>query len=141
MRLTLLSSVAIYFCPFFPPAIVALIQPALDGIRPISGGSLPRHLEPKVGHMDKRSKDGKRWDRRSFELERSQLHYYRKGQKYGDTIRLYGGIPITISPEDSRIIVIETDTRTWHFKADTPELAAEWLSALKLHSQVQGLSR
>ena len=99
-----------------------------------SPASLTRKLTPKEGYLEKRSRDGKRWDRRYFELERGQLHYYRgKGQKYGDTIRIYGSDSIYLSFEDLKVIVVETESRTWYFRAETAGQASEWLNALKLH--------
>ena len=103
--------------------------------------TLSRNLEPKEGNLEKRTKDGKSWDKRYFELERSQLHYYLgKGQKYRDTIRLYG-VPVKLSAEDPRVLLIETESRTWYLKAESSELAADWLTALKLHTQAQGPAR
>ena len=103
--------------------------------------SLTRNLQPKEGSLEKRTKDGKRWEKRYFELERSQLHYYLgKGQKYRDTIRLYG-IPVKLSAEDPRVLLIEAEARTWHLKAETNEVAKDWFTALKLHTQAKGPTR
>ena len=101
------------------------------------GRTLPRNLQPKEGFLDKQTQDRKRWKKRYFELERSQLHYYEnRGKKgYGDTIRLYSNVPIKISPSDSKVILIETDTRVWNLRAESEKVASEWLTALKLHSQ------
>ena len=119
---------------------IILPQPTHAPVRAVIS-TLSRNLEPKEGNLEKRTKDGKRWEKRYFELERSQLHYYLgKGQKYRDTIRLYG-VPVKLSPEDPRILLIETDSRTWYLKAESSELAADWLTALKLHTQAQGSAR
>lgn len=106
----------------------------MSQVRP-SISTLSRNLQPKEGVLEKRTKDGKRWEKRYFEVERSQLHYYLgKGQKYRDTIRLYG-VPVKLSSEDPRVLLIETENRLWHLKAETNEVANDWLTALKLHAQ------
>ena len=93
-------------------------------MRPVVS-TLSRNLEPKEGNLEKRTKDGKSWDKRYFELERSQLHYYLgKGQKYRDTIRLYG-VPVKLSAEDPRVLLIETESRTWYLKAES-SLETNW---------------
>ena len=85
--------------------------------------------------MEKLTKDGKKWKKRYFELEVSNLHYYEgKGQKYGDTIKLYC-VPVKLSPDDRRVVIIETEKRVWSLRADSESLADEWLTALKMHSQ------
>jgi len=32
------------------------------------------------------------------------------------------------------MLLIETESRTWYLKAESSELAADWLTALKLHT-------
>lgn len=101
------------------------------------GRTLTRNLQPKEGFLEKQTHDKRKWKRRYFELESGKLHYYErnKGNKgYCDTIRL-ANVPIKISPGDSRVLLIETDTRVWNLKAESGQLALEWLTALKLHSQ------
>ncbi len=84
--------------------------------------------------MEKKNRNG-RWQRRHFELERGQLHYYEsKGHKYGDTIRLQD-IPIELDTTDSRVLVLKTPNRVLYLRADTSQSASEWISALKSHAQ------
>lgn len=97
-------------------------------------GTIPRNLQPKEGNLEKKGRDGK-WSKRYFELERSQLHYYNKGRKLGDTIHLHRDIPIKIGPEDSRIILVETPERLWMFRAESAKVAQEWATALRQHCQ------
>ena len=93
-----------------------------------------KKLEPKADYLEKQSSDGK-WAKRYFDLEQSKLHYYTsKGQKYHQTIQLRG-VPIRLLDSDKRVIVIETDTRSYHLRAKTTALALEWVKALKTHSQ------
>jgi len=61
----------------------------------------------KVTWKKKRTKEGKSWDKRYFELECSQLHYYLgKRPRYRDTIRLYG-VPVKLSAEDPRVHAVD----------------------------------
>ncbi len=92
-------------------------------------------LKPKDGYLEKLTKDGKKWKKRYFELESSNLHYYEgKGQKYSDTIKLYC-VPVKLSSDDRKIVIIETDKRVWSLRAENEHTAEEWLTALQTHSQ------
>lgn len=92
-------------------------------------------LKPKDGFLEKQTKDGRRWQKRFFELEAGKLHYYEsKGGKYSDTIRLTSTTPVTIG-SDKRIIEITTEARVWCLRAESEVAASEWLSALKVHCQ------
>ena len=104
--------------------------------KPARGRStIHRNLQAKEGYLEKQTHDGKKWKRRYFELEACNLHYYEgKGQKYGDTIKLYC-VPVKLSPDDPRVLTLETEKRVWVVRADTEKTAKEWLSALKMHSQ------
>ena len=83
--------------------------------------------------MEKKNRNG-RWQKKHFELERGQLHYYEsKGHRYGDTIRLQD-IPMKLDT-DPRILILTTPNRILHLRADTPQSASDWLSALKSHAQ------
>lgn len=85
--------------------------------------------------MEKRTKDGKKWQKKHFELERGQLHYYEgKGQKYADTIRLHN-IPIEIDSSDPKIMIIKAESRVFHLRAESAASASSWCTALKNHSQ------
>ena len=95
-----------------------------------------RRVEPREGYLEKRTRDGRKWNRRYFELERGQLHYYQdQGRKYGDTIRLYRGIPLVTDETDARVFTIGTEGRTWVFRAETLQLALEWVTSLRAHCQ------
>lgn len=83
--------------------------------------------------MEKKTSKGK-WQKKHFELERGQLHYYEgKGGKYSDTIKLHE-VPIEIDPSDPRVIVIKAETRVFYVRAESVESASSWYSALKSHS-------
>ncbi len=104
---------------------------------PIRGRSTihRNQLKPKEGYLEKLTKDGKRWNKRYFELESSSLHYYEgKGQKYGDTIKMYC-VPVKQSPTDRKVLLIETGKRVWSLRAENESVADEWLQALMMHSQ------
>lgn len=92
-------------------------------------------LKPKDGFLEKQTKDGRRWQKRFFELEAGKLHYYEsKGGKYSDTIRLTNTTPVNIG-SDKRIIEIRTEARVWCLRAESEASALEWFSTLKTHSQ------
>ena len=92
-------------------------------------------LKPKDGFLEKQTKDGRRWQKRFFELEAGKLHYYEsKGGKYSDTIRLTSTTPVNIG-SDKRIIEIRTEARVWCLRAESEVSASEWFSTLKTHSQ------
>ena len=86
--------------------------------------------------MEKRTKDGKKWQKRRFELERGQLHYYddKAKSKYSDTIKLFE-VPVEIDPSDPKVVVIKADSRDFYLRADSAESASMWYSALKSHSK------
>ena len=93
-----------------------------------------KKLQPKADYLEKQSSEGK-WAKRYFDLEQSKLHYYTsKGQKYHQTINLRG-VPVRLLDSDKRVIVIETDTRSYNLRAKTTALAEEWIKALQMHSQ------
>ena len=95
---------------------------------------MSRKTQPKEGILDKKTKDGRRWQKKHCELERGQLHYYEgKGQKYSDTIPLQN-IPIEIDPSDPRVLIIKAEHRDFYFRAESPASASSWFSALKSHS-------
>jgi len=84
--------------------------------------------------MEKKNRNG-RWQKRHFELERGQLHYYEsKGHKYGDTIRLQD-IPIELDTTDPKVLILTTPNRVLQLRADTSQAASDWLLALKSHKQ------
>ena len=84
--------------------------------------------------MEKKTSNGKRWQKKHFELERGQLHYYEaRGQKYADTIKLHQ-VPIEIDPSDPKVVIIKTETRDFYVRAESAESASAWYSALKSHS-------
>lgn len=84
--------------------------------------------------MEKKTSNGKRWQRKHFELERGQLHYYEgKGLKYSDTIKLHE-VPVEIDPSDPKVLVIRAETRDFFIRAESVEAASAWYSALKSHS-------
>lgn len=88
--------------------------------------------------MEKRTKDGRKWQKKYFELERGQLHYYEargRGQKYSDTIRLHE-LPIEIDPTDPKVITIRAEGRVFNFRAESATSASAWFSALRSHSKV-----
>lgn len=97
-------------------------------------GGTSRKLQPKEGILEKQTSNGRRWQKKHFELERGQLHYYeaKGGQKYSDTIKLHE-VPIEIDPADPKIIIIRA-TRVFYFRAESAESASAWYSALKSHS-------
>ena len=98
-------------------------------------GGRSRRLQPKEGTLEKRTKDGRRWQKKHFELERGQLHYYEsKGQKYADTIRLHEA-PIELDQTDPKVVIIKGETRAFHLRAESTESASAWYSALKSHSK------
>lgn len=98
-------------------------------------GGASRKLPPKEGNLDKKTSNGKRWQKKHCELERGQLHYYEgKGQKYSDTIRLRD-LPIEIDPTDPKVIAITTESRVFYFRAESAASASSWFSALKSHSK------
>lgn len=93
-----------------------------------------KRLQPKEGILEKQTKKGK-WQKKHFELERGQLHYYEgKGQKYSDTIRLHE-VPVEIDPTDPKVIVIRADSRDFCLRAESPTAASAWFSSLKSHSK------
>lgn len=95
--------------------------------------------KPKDGFLEKQTKDGRRWQKRFFELEAGKLHYYEsKGGKYGDTIRMSSTTPVSINTSDTRVIEIKTESRVWCLRAESETAASEWLTALKLHCQGAG---
>ena len=92
-------------------------------------------LKPKDGFLEKQTKDGRRWQKRFFELEAGKLHYYEnKGGKYSDTIRLTNTTPVNTG-SDKRVIEITTEARVWSLRAESEATASEWISALKIHCQ------
>lgn len=92
-------------------------------------------LKPKDGFLEKQTKDGRRWQKRFFELEAGKLHYYEsKGGKYSDTIRLAITTPVNTGT-DTRVIEIRTESRVWCLRAESDIVASEWVSALKNHCQ------
>ena len=92
-----------------------------------------RKLQPKEGILEKKTQDGRKWQKRHFELERGKLHYYEaKGQKYSDTITLHE-VPTHIDPTDPKVIIIEAKSRVFHLRADSATSASSWYSALKSH--------
>jgi hypothetical protein len=92
-------------------------------------------LKPKDGFLEKQTKDGRRWQKRFFELEAGKLHYYEnKGGKYSDTIRLTSTTPVNIG-SDKRILEIKTDARVWCLRAESEATASEWFSTIKTHCQ------
>ena len=92
-------------------------------------------LKPKDGFLEKQTKDGRRWQKRFFELEAGKLHYYEnKGGKYSDTIRLTNTTPVNTG-SDKRVIEITTEVRVWSLRAESEATASEWISALKIHCQ------
>ncbi len=92
-------------------------------------------MQPKEGILEKRTRDGRRWQKKHFELERGQLHYYEgKGQRYADTIRLQE-TPIEIDQTDPKIIIIKGETRAFYLRAESTESATAWFSAIKSHSK------
>ena len=106
-----------------------------------SQGTIPtRNLQPREGYLEKQTKDKKRYEKKYFELENRNLHYYNvsgRNHRYANTIRLYG-IPVSLSSEDARVVLIETDERVWQLRAETEETAADWVGVLKIHSQGVG---
>ena len=90
-------------------------------------------LKPKDGFLEKLTKDGKKWKKRYFELEASNLHYY-EGKKYCDSIKLYC-VPIKLSSDDHKVVMIETDKRVWSLRAESESAADDWITALQMHSQ------
>lgn len=97
--------------------------------------TIHKNLTPREGYLEKLTQEGRKWKKRYFELETSSLHYYNgKGQKYCGTIKLYC-VPVKLKPGDPCVLLIETDQRVWTLRADSESNAAEWLSALRLHSQ------
>lgn len=92
-------------------------------------------LKPKDGFLEKQTKDGRRWQKRFFELEAGKLHYYEsKGGKYSDTIRLTSTTPVNTG-SDKRVIEIRTEARVWCLRAESEATASEWFLALKIHCQ------
>ena len=70
-----------------------------------------------------------------FELERGQLHYHdKKGERYGDTIRLHK-IPVEIDTRDPRVLVLTSESRIFHLRAESSDSANEWFLAIKSHTQ------
>lgn len=93
-----------------------------------------RRLQPKEGILEKNTKDGKKWQKRHFELERGQLHYYEpKTKKYQDTIKLHN-LPIELDPADPRVLIVRAQARVFNLRAESAESASSWYSALKSHS-------
>jgi len=43
-------------------------------------------------------------------------------------------VPVKQSPDDKRVIILETDKRVWQLKAESESLAEEWVTVMKLHS-------
>lgn len=98
-------------------------------------GGTTRKLQPKDGILEKRTKDGRKWQKKYFELERGQLHYYEgKGGKYSDTIKLQD-VPIEIDPADPKILIIKSEHRFFYLRADSTASASDWFSAMKSHSK------
>lgn len=92
-----------------------------------------RKLQPKEGILEKKTSNGRRWQKKNLELERGQLHYYEVvTKKYSDTIKLHE-VPIEIDPADPKIIIIRA-ARVFYFRAESADSASAWYSALKSHS-------
>ena len=83
--------------------------------------------------LEKNTKDGKKWQKKRFELERGQLHYY-EGKTLRDTIRLQN-VPIEIDPTDPRVLIVRSEPRMFSLRAESPASASEWYSAMIAHSQ------
>ena len=95
-------------------------------------------MQPKEGVLEKQTRDGRKWQKRHCELERGQLHlHYAEGKgqkkKFADTI-VVKDIPIEIDPNDPKVLVVKAESRVFKFRAESPENAASWFSALKSHS-------
>lgn len=87
--------------------------------------------------MEKKTKDGRGWIKRYFELERTQVNIYAaKGGKFKETFNLHG-VPIAMNPDNPRTVIIKTEEREWNLRAETPEIASEWFFALKLRGQAR----
>ncbi|XP_065828547.1 uncharacterized protein [Oscarella lobularis] len=98
----------------------------------------PVELPTMEGFMEKMSGGKKRapkWDSRFFELcETGYLHYYRKKDSKCLGSVYLRGCPISVDPSDPCVIVLQSEDRTWYFRAQSSEEASAWKKALSFYT-------
>ena len=93
----------------------------------------------KSGHLSKRGKSNPKYNRYWFRLQGDVLSYYTDPSHLyfpSGNIDLRYGISATLSDtkeksKDSTNFTITTHVRTYHFKADSPASAKEWVKMLQ----------
>ena len=81
-------------------------------------------------------KEGRRWEKRYFELEKGSIHCYKtKGKDNRGTLAL-AGLPVSMDADNPRVITIETKDSTWNLRAPSKQEAEVWLQAIKLHASI-----
>eukprot|EP00118_Oscarella_pearsei_P023521 m.282559 g.282559 ORF g.282559 m.282559 type:complete len:1368 (+) comp40658_c0_seq13:550-4653(+) len=98
----------------------------------------PVELPIMEGYLEKMSGGKKRapkWDSRFFELcETGYLHYYRKKDSRCLGSVYLRGCPISIDSMDNRIIKLQSEDRTWYFRAQSGASASSWKKALVVYT-------
>lgn len=97
-----------------------------------------QHETTKSGYLSKAGKRNPRYNRYWFQLKGDVLSYYEgTANKYfpHGQIDLRYGITATVTDKDKDKeavhFTVETDNRTYYFRADTPQSAKEWVKSLQ----------
>lgn len=97
-----------------------------------------QHETTKTGYLSKAGKRNPRYNRYWFQLKGDVLSYYEgTANKYfpHGQIDLRYGITATVTDKDKDKdavhFTVETDNRTYYFRADTPQSAKEWVKSLQ----------